>query len=87
MDNIGPNELKLRELIVRLNRHPEITEVILATNATVEGLATSSYIEQLLRPSGIQLSRLAQGIPMGQNLEYTDEQTLGQALVGRTRLN
>lgn len=87
MDNIGPEKLKLRELIVHLRNHPEIEEVILATNATVEGEATSAYIERLLAPLGIRLSRLAQGIPMGQNLEYTDEQTLGRALNGRTRLN
>ena len=87
MDNITVDKLKLIELVKRLNRHPEVEEVILATNATVEGEATSAYIERLLAPSGIKLSRLAQGIPMGQNLEYTDEQTLGRALAGRTPLN
>lgn len=87
MDNVGPEKLRLRELILRLNKYQDIEEVILATNATVEGEATSAYIERLLTPSGIKLSRLAQGIPMGQNLEYTDQETLGRALSKRTPLN
>ena len=83
MRNIGPQDLKLYELFERLNREREVEEVILATNATVEGEATATYISRLLKPSGIRVSRIAHGIPMGSNLEYADEMTLAQALAGR----
>ncbi|MDD2214296.1 MAG: recombination mediator RecR [Oscillospiraceae bacterium] len=86
MQNIGPENLRLRELLTRLTRHPEVDEVILATNATVEGEATAMYLARLIKPSGIKTTRIAHGIPMGTNLEYADEVTLGRALAGRQQL-
>ena len=81
--NMTVDKLKLRELFQRLNEHPEIEEVILAMNATVEGEATATYIQRLLLPAGIRISRLAHGLAMGSNLEYTDEVTLIKAFEGR----
>ncbi len=86
MQDIGPEDLHLRELLTRLRDHPEIEEVILANNPTVEGEATATYIARLLKPAGIKLSRIAQGIPMGSSIEYADEVTLGRAIDGRTPL-
>ncbi|NJP41054.1 recombination protein RecR [Oscillospiraceae bacterium HV4-5-C5C] len=86
MQNIGPENLRLKELLTRLTRHPEVDEVILATNATVEGEATAMYLARLIKPSGIKTTRIAHGIPMGTNLEYADEVTLGRALAGRQQL-
>ena len=86
MQNIGPERLKLRELFTRLQEHPEVTEVILATNPTVEGEATSLYIARLLRSTGIRITRIAHGLPMGSDLEYADEATLSKALDGRQLL-
>lgn len=86
MRGIGPEQIRLYELFARINQEEAITEVILATNATVEGEATATYISKLLKPSGIKVSRIAHGIPMGSNLEYADEVTLGQALNGRREL-
>lgn len=86
MEGIGPDDINLRSLILRLQKHPEITEVILATNPSVEGEATATYIARLLKPSGIRVSRIAHGIPIGGDLEYADEVTLLKALEGRTEL-
>jgi recombination protein RecR len=76
---IGPDELKLRELMPRL-RSKEVTELILATNPTVEGEATAMYIRQMVAPLGISVTKLARGLPYGADLEYADDITLGQAI-------
>lgn len=86
MKDIGPDEIHLRELITRLRDHSDIREIILATNATVEGEATATYIARLLKPAGIRTTRIAHGIPMGSNLEYADEVTLLRALEGRQEI-
>lgn len=86
MQDIGPEQLHLRELLTRLREHPEVEEIILANNATVEGEATASYIARLLKSVGLRITRIAQGIPMGSNLEYADEITLARALEGRTEI-
>lgn len=85
MNGIGPDDIKLKELISRLN--PEIVkEIILATNPRVEGEATAMYISKLVKPLGIKVTRIAHGIPVGGDLEYTDEITLTKALEGRREL-
>ncbi len=86
MDNIGPEDIHLRELLQRLAADDEVKEIILANNATVEGEATANYIARLVKPSGIRCTRIAHGIPFGSNLEYTDEVTLGRAIEGRIEL-
>ena len=85
MDGIGPDDIKIKELLARL-MGGEVKEVILATNPKVEGEATAMYISKLIKPMGIKATRLAHGIPVGGDLEYTDEFTLGKALEGRTEL-
>jgi len=87
LDGIGPDELKIRELIDRL-RAPvaPIVEVILAMNPSVEGDATSLYLTRLIRPLGIRVTQLAHGIPMGGLLEYTDRQTIGKAIENRMEM-
>ena len=85
LDGIGPNQLKIKELMSRLS-DPDIKEVIMATNLTVEGEATASYISRLAKPLGIKVSRLAYGIPVGGDLEYADEKTLLRALEGRNEI-
>ena len=86
MEGITPEDIHLRELLIRLQQHEEVREIILANTATVEGEATANYIAKLIKPSGIVCSRLASGIPFGSNLEYADEVTLGRAIEGRIRL-
>ncbi len=85
MDGVGPDDIKLKELMIRL-QDDEIKEIILATNPTIEGEATSMYISRLVKPSGISVSRLAHGIPVGGDLEFADEVTLTKALEGRTAI-
>ncbi len=85
MDGIGPDDIKLRELIIRV-QSSDVSEVILATNPTIEGEATSMYISKLLSPAGILVTRLAHGVPVGGDLEYADEVTLSKALEGRRKL-
>ncbi len=82
LDGIGPDELKLDQLAVRLDQ-PGIEEVILATSATIEGEATAGYVTELARSRGLRVTRLAQGVPMGGELEYIDASTLSLALKGR----
>jgi recombination protein RecR len=77
-----PQELKVKELLYRL-QDDSITEVILATNLTIEGEATAMYLRQMIHPSGVHTSRLARGLPFGSDLDYADDMTLGQALEGR----
>lgn len=82
MNGIGPEDVAIKELLARLS-DDTVKEVIMATNATVEGEATAMYISRLIKPMGIQVSRLAYGIPVGAELEYADEVTLSRALEGR----
>ena len=83
MNGVGPDNIKIRELISRLS-DDTVQEVIMATNPTAEGEATAMYIARLLKPMGIKVSRLAYGIPVGSDLEYADEVTLSRALSGRS---
>lgn len=82
VEGIGPEELKIRELLNRL-KNGGVREVVLATNPNLEGEATAMYIARQIRPLGIRVTRLARGLPIGGDLEYADEVTLGQALEGR----
>lgn len=82
IDGIGPDELRIRELVQRLDRE-DVTEVIIATNPNVEGEATASYLSRLLQPLGVRVTRLASGLPVGGDLDYADEVTLGRAFSGR----
>ncbi|HLS02236.1 MAG TPA: recombination mediator RecR [Beutenbergiaceae bacterium] len=82
IDGVGPDDLRIRELMTRLSDEP-INEVIIATDPNVEGEATATYLVRLLRPMGITVSRLASGLPVGGDLEYADEVTLGRAFEGR----
>ncbi len=85
LDGINPDQLRIKELMSRL-ASGEVTEIIMATNPTVEGEATASYISRLIKPMGIKVSRLAYGIPVGGDLEYADEFTLARALEGRNEI-
>jgi recombination protein RecR len=85
IDGIGPEELKVMELLERI-RKDGIREVIVATNPRVEGEATAIYLANLLKPLGVRATRIASGLPVGGDLEYADEVTLGRALKGRTEL-
>lgn len=84
MNGIGPNDIKLKELIARLKG--DVSEVIIATNSSLEGETTAMYLSKLIKPAGIKVSRIATGIPVGGDLEYIDEVTLLRALDGRTVL-
>lgn len=85
MDGIGPDNIFIKELLTRIARG-EITEVVMATNPTVEGEATAMYIGKLIKPFGIAVTRLAYGIPIGSDLEYADEMTLFKAMQNRVSL-
>ena len=85
IDGIGPDQLRIRELMQRLS-DSSITEIILATDPNLEGEATATYLARLIKPMGISVSRLASGLPVGGDLEYADEVTLGRAFEGRTHL-
>ncbi len=85
MEGIGPDDLRIKELMTRL-RDAQITEVILAMDPNVEGEATATYLARLLKPMGIAITRLASGLPVGGDLEYADEITLGRAFEGRRPL-
>lgn len=82
LENIGPEELKIKELLPRL-KSGQVTELIVATNPTMEGEATAMYIERLIKPLGVKVTRIARGLPVGGDLEYADETTLSRALEGR----
>ena len=84
MLGIGPNDIRLKELMQRLQQ--EIKEVIIATNSSLEGETTAMYISKLIKPTGIKVTRIASGVPVGGDLEYIDEVTLLRALEGRTEL-
>jgi recombination protein RecR len=83
LDGVGPDQLKIKELLVRLQG---VAEVIIATDPTVEGEATALYLTRLIKPLGVRVSRIAQGLPMGGDLEYADQVTLARALQGRREL-
>ena len=85
MDGIGPDDINLRSLILRL-QNEDVKELIIATNPNIEGEATAMYIARLIKPSGIKVSRIAHGIPVGGDLEYADEVTLLKAVEGRREL-
>jgi recombination protein RecR len=86
IEGIGPDQLKVRELLARLE--PEgVTEVILCTNPNIEGEATAMYLARLLKPLGVTVTRIASGLPVGGDLEYADELTLGRALEGRREVD
>lgn len=85
LDGVGPDQLRIKELLVRL-QDGKVEEVIVATNPDVEGEATALYLTRMLKPLGIKVSRLAQGLPMGGDLEYADQATLARALSGRREL-
>ena len=84
MMGIGPNDIKIKELIKRLEG--DVDEVIIATNSSLEGETTAMYISRLIKPTGIKVTRIASGVPVGGDLEYIDEVTLLRALEGRTEL-
>ena len=85
MLGIGPSDIRLKELITRLQTD-EVKEVIIATNSSLEGETTAMYISKLIKPTGIKVTRIASGVPVGGDLEYIDEVTLLRALEGRTEL-
>jgi recombination protein RecR len=86
MDGIGPNDIRIKELLARVTGEETVNEVIMATNPDVEGEATAMYIAKLLKPLGVNVTRLAHGIPIGSELEYTDEVTLSRALSERKQI-
>jgi recombination protein RecR len=86
IEGIGPEQLRVKELLTRVNDEG-ITEVILATNPNIEGEATAMYLARLLKPLGLRVTRLASGLPVGGDLEYADEVTLGRALEGRREVD
>ena len=85
-EGIGPNEINLKSLIVRLQKDDRVKEIIVATNPNIEGEATAMYIARLLKPTGIKITRIAHGIPVGGDLEYADEITLLMAMEGRREI-
>ena len=85
IDGVGPDQLRIRELLARLGDE-EVVEVILATNPNIEGEATAMYLARLLEPLGVEVTKIASGLPVGGDLEYADELTLGRAFEGRRRL-
>ena len=85
MLGIGPNDIRLKELMARLGTE-QVDEVIIATNSSLEGETTAMYISKLIKPTGIKVTRIASGVPVGGDLEYIDEVTLLRALEGRTEL-
>jgi recombination protein RecR len=86
IEGVGPDDLRIRELMARLADEP-VTEIILATDPNLEGEATATYLARLLKPMGLRVTRLASGLPVGGDLEYADEITLGRAFEGRRLLD
>ncbi len=85
LDGIGPESLRIKELLARIEEG-EIREIIVATNPTVQGEATALYLSKVIKPSGVRVTRIARGLPMGGDLEYTDPVTLGKAIEGRREI-
>jgi recombination protein RecR len=86
IEGVGPDDLRIKELMTRL-ASGEVTEIIIATDPNLEGEATASYLARLMRPMGLRVTRLASGLPVGGDLEYADEVTLGRAFEGRRLLD
>lgn len=86
MEGIGPEQLRIKELLQRVQASPELREVIMATNPNIEGEATAMYLSRLLKPLGLRVTRIAHGLPVGGDLEYVDEVTLSRALEGRREI-
>ncbi|MDR1571033.1 MAG: recombination mediator RecR [Clostridiales Family XIII bacterium] len=86
MDGIGPDDIGIRQLLIRLQQSDEVKEIILATNPSIEGEATAMYAAKLIKPAGIRVTRIAHGIPVGGELEYADDVTLSKAMEGRRDL-
>ena len=86
MEGIGPEDINVSSLLTRLQADEAITEIILATNPNIEGEATAMYLSRLLKPTGIRVTRIAHGLPVGGDLEYADEVTLSRAMEGRREL-
>ena len=84
MLGIGPNDIRLKELVERLKK--DVEEVIIATNSSLEGETTAMYISKLIKPTGVKVTRIASGVPVGGDLEYIDEVTLLRALEGRVEM-
>ena len=82
LENIGPEELRIAQLLPRIKKG-EIKEIILATNPSMEGEATAMYIQKLIKPLGVKITRIARGIPIGAEIEYADEVTVRRAFEGR----
>ena len=85
MSHVGPDDIRIKELLVRV-AEDDVEEVIMATNPDTEGEATAMYLARLLKPFGVKVTRLAYGIPVGSNLEFTDDATLNRAIEGRTEI-
>ncbi|HEV3498636.1 MAG TPA: toprim domain-containing protein, partial [Actinomycetes bacterium] len=85
IDGVGPDDLNIRDLLTRVGAD-RVREVILATNPNIEGEATAMYLARLLRPLGVRVTRIASGLPVGGDLEYADEVTLGRAFAGRREM-
>ena len=85
MSHVGPDDIRIKELLVRVAEE-DVEEVIMATNPDTEGEAPAMYLSRLLKPFGIKVTRLAYGIPVGSNLEFTDDATLNRAIEGRTEI-
>jgi recombination protein RecR len=85
IDGVGPDDIRIKELLTRL-RDSQVKEIILATNPSVEGEATALYISRMLKPMGFKVTRIANGIPVGGDLEYADEVTITRALEGRREM-
>jgi recombination protein RecR len=86
LEGIGPDELRITPLLARLNNGGSVREVIVATNPSVEGEATALYLQRLIQPLGARVTRLARGMPVGGDLEYTDGVTIAEALAGRREI-
>lgn len=86
MNHVGPDDIRIKELLVRVAEGDELEEIIMATNPDTEGEATAMYISRLLKPFSIKVTRLAYGIPVGSNLEFADDATLNRAIEGRTEM-
>ena len=85
MDGIGPEDIRIKELVERIQTG-DVREVIMATNPNLEGEVTATYVARLLKPLGIQVTRIARGLPTGSDLEYADEETLAKALENRREI-
>ena len=83
LEGLGPDQLRLEQLVARVANGSEVREVIVATNPSMEGEATATYLQQLLRPTGVRVTRIARGLPVGGDLEYADAVTIAQALAAR----